>query len=85
MSLPDMGLGMIPTTLPGTTGMGCSATVAFRLLLGRPVPYWQYVAGITGVKELQRVASKIARARAVSAQEWEAAHRELLVKEKELT
>jgi predicted dithiol-disulfide oxidoreductase (DUF899 family) len=43
------------------------------------------VAGITGVKELQRVASKIARARAVSAQEWEAAHRELLVKEKELT
>jgi hypothetical protein len=25
MSLPDIGFGMIPTVLPGTTGVGCSA------------------------------------------------------------
>jgi hypothetical protein len=35
ISLPDIGFGIIPTALPGTTGVGCSATVFLLHVIGR--------------------------------------------------
>ena len=59
ISLPDIGFGIIPTALPGTTGVGCLATVSSctssvdRLV--RSADYSEYVTLITSVKRCREL------------------------------
>ena len=58
MSLPDIGFGMIPTALPETTGVGCSATVPPASPVGLIGSLQRVCDRITGGQELQGVAQR---------------------------